>query len=62
MTLYGPNLVTTEGEQWKFYRKVTSRTFSQKNFQLVHSETYRQVDQMMASWGDSNLGCVQIQE
>ena len=43
-------MVTTLGDEWKLHRKITSRTFSERNNQLVHSETTNQASQMMASW------------
>ena len=48
--VYGPNVVTSLGDEWKLHRKITSRTFSERNNQLVHSETTKQASQMMASW------------
>jgi cytochrome P450 len=50
MALYGRNVVTTLGEEWRVHRKITSRTFSPKTMQLVYAETVRQVTQMMESW------------
>lgn len=50
MALYGRNVVTTIGEEWRVHRKITSRTFSPKTMQLVYAETVRQVTQMMESW------------
>lgn len=56
--VYGPNVATTLGEEWKLHRRITSRTFSEKNNQLVMLETINQTMQMMASWerrGDGNV-------
>ena len=50
MGIYGKNVVTTVGDEWKLNRKITSRAFSVKNLHLVHAEMTRQVSQMMASW------------
>lgn len=50
MALYGDNVVTTIGDEWRVHRKITSRTFSPKTMQLVYAETTRQVSQMMESW------------
>jgi len=50
LDIYGRNVVTLEGPEWRLHRKITSRPFSEKNNQLVHSETVRQANEMMASW------------
>ena len=50
LDVYGRNVVTTEGQEWRLHRKVTSRPFSEKNNQLVHEETVRQTEQMMQAW------------
>jgi cytochrome P450 len=50
LNIYGWNVVTTEGAEWRMHRKITSRPFSEKNNQLVHDESIRQTTQMMASW------------
>jgi cytochrome P450 len=50
LNIYGRNILTTEGQEWRLHRKITSRPFSEKNNQLVHEETVRQTTQMMASW------------
>jgi cytochrome P450 len=50
LDIYGRNVVTTEGAEWRMHRKITSRPFSEKNNQLVHDESVRQTIQMMASW------------
>src|SRR3979490_637873 len=53
LELYGRNIVTTEGLEWRLHRKVTSRPFSEKNNQLVHEETVRQTTQMMQAWDEN---------
>ncbi|KAI3602256.1 cytochrome p450 [Moniliophthora roreri] len=39
LNFYGPNIVSTEGEQWKLYRKVASPAFSERNNRLVWDES-----------------------
>lgn len=61
LEVYGRNVVTTEGQEWRLHRRVTSRPFSEKNNQLVHEEAVRQTTQMINSWeSKSNSGQVQI--
>jgi cytochrome P450 len=50
LNIYGRNVVTTEGTEWRLHRKITSRPFSERNNQLVHEESVRQTIQMMAAW------------
>ena len=54
LNVYGTNVVTTEGNAWRFQRKITSRPFSEKNNQLVHEESVRQAQQMSAAWGKAS--------
>jgi len=50
IAIYGPNIVSSAGSEWKFHRKIAVRAFPQRTIELVHSETARQVLQMMSSW------------
>ena len=63
IAIYGPNVVSTVGTEWKFHRKIVVRGFPQKTIELVHSETTRQVIQMMASW-EKNVSdnCVSVEK
>ncbi|KAH9941606.1 cytochrome P450 [Epithele typhae] len=50
---FGPNLVASEGEDWKKQRKLVAPAFSEKNNRLVWDETVHIVDQLFATvWGD----------
>lgn len=44
LALYGPNIVASEGEQWKKYRKIAAPAFSDRNNKLVWNETSRIVN------------------
>src|SRR5690349_8530879 len=39
LDIYGQNVVTTEGAEWKMHRKATSPGFNEKNNALVFTET-----------------------
>ncbi|THH17554.1 hypothetical protein EW146_g3278 [Bondarzewia mesenterica] len=41
MRFFGRNIVASEGEEWKRYRKITAPAFSEKNNKLVWDETVR---------------------
>lgn len=47
LDIFGPNVVTTEAEEWRFHRKITSRPFTEANNRLVHSESLIQSRGMM---------------
>ncbi|QRV87790.1 cytochrome P450 family protein [Ceratobasidium sp. AG-Ba] len=54
LNAFGPNLVATEGEQWKRMRRICAPAFSDRNNNYVWSTTTNLVDEMMAAWGDNN--------
>src|SRR4051812_22699629 len=59
INMFGRNVVTTEGAEWKFHRKVTSPSFGEKNNSLVFDETIRQGRQLLKNWtgfdGNGNI-------
>ncbi|KAF2173809.1 hypothetical protein M409DRAFT_48731 [Zasmidium cellare ATCC 36951] len=48
--VYGKNVVSTEGANWRHHRKITSPPFTEKNNVLVWKESLRQAESMMAGW------------
>ncbi|MCJ1430816.1 hypothetical protein MMC27_000166 [Xylographa pallens] len=48
--IFGKNVVSTEGQVWRHHRKVVSPPFTEKNNQLVWSETLVQAQDMLKSW------------
>lgn len=50
LDVYGKNIITTEGEQWRIHRKITSPPFAEKNNVLVWQETLYQAQEMLGSW------------
>lgn len=50
LEIYGPNVVSTEGPVWRRHRKITSAPFTEKNSELVWTETLNQVHAMLKSW------------
>ncbi|KAK2762770.1 hypothetical protein FQN54_000944 [Arachnomyces sp. PD_36] len=50
LDVYGKNIITTEGEQWRLHRKITSPPFAEKNNVLVWQETVYQAQKMLVSW------------
>ena len=47
---YGPNILTTDGEAWKFHRRITSPCFNEENYDLVFRETLRQAKLQTERW------------
>ncbi|GJJ12852.1 hypothetical protein Clacol_007097 [Clathrus columnatus] len=54
LNYFGPNVLTSEGEEWKHQRKLISPAFSEKNNRLVWEETMRVVQDMFNHWGPEN--------
>ena len=52
LSLYGKNVVASEGQLWRHHRKITSPPFSEKNNHLVFAETLSQCQNMVDSWMD----------
>lgn len=55
--IYGKNIVSSEGESWRQYRKLASPAFSERNNQLVWAEALNQTSAHLASWaGEGDRG------
>jgi len=55
LTVFGPNIVASEGEGWKKYRKIAAPAFSEKNNKLVWDETTLiMMDLFDSVWGDKS--------
>ncbi|KAJ3213665.1 hypothetical protein HK099_007243 [Clydaea vesicula] len=50
INVYGPNIVGTEGSEYKRHRKIAAPQFSESNNMLVHKVTNDTLLQMFASW------------
>ncbi|KAJ3412270.1 hypothetical protein HDV05_001029 [Chytridiales sp. JEL 0842] len=48
--MFGKNVVTLEGKDWRRHRKIASPQFSERNNHLVHEETVRVVEDMFQAW------------
>lgn len=53
--LFGRNVVTTEGAEWKMHRKITSPSFNEKNNALVFAESISQTRGMLRKWMGSDF-------
>ncbi|KAJ3005725.1 UNVERIFIED_CONTAM: hypothetical protein HDU68_004498 [Siphonaria sp. JEL0065] len=50
LDIYGKNIVTTEGEEWRKHRKIAAPTFSEHNNALVHEASLQIAHDMFQSW------------
>lgn len=50
MEIFGRNIISLEGPDWKRHRKVTSPGFNEKNNVLVFSESCAQTQGMLRKW------------
>jgi len=48
--IFGPSILTTEGEEWKRHRKIVAPAFSEKSNSLVWRESLRQGLEMVEVW------------
>jgi cytochrome P450 len=54
LNIYGRNILSTEGIEWKKHRKITSPGFNEKNNALVFKESIAQAQGMLRKWLGSN--------
>lgn len=59
LEVFGRNIITTEGVEWKQHRKVSSPSFNEKNNVLVFAEACGQAQSMLRKWtgldGNGNI-------
>lgn len=56
MGVFGPNLLTTNGERWSRQRKLIAPNINEKISSLVFGESRRQASEMVASYMDEAQG------
>jgi cytochrome P450 len=54
LDLYGKNVVTVEGAEWRRQRKITAAQFNEKSNALVWSESVFQAGEMIHHWTQNN--------
>lgn len=50
LDIYGKNLVSTEGSDWRMHRKLTAPSFGEKNNELVFIETLHNTQSLLRLW------------
>ena len=56
LSVFGPNIVATEGEEWRRHRKIVARSFGETNNRLVWEETTKIVLDLFAHWDRQGNG------
>lgn len=54
LDLYGKNLVSTEGADWRMHRKLTAPSFGERNNELVFTETLHHTKSLLRLWTEAN--------
>ncbi|KIM26275.1 hypothetical protein M408DRAFT_194729 [Serendipita vermifera MAFF 305830] len=63
LELFGRNLVTTEGDDWKVHRKITAPSFSEKSNKMVCEETVTAMEGLFELWkGQKSVVCSDFTE
>jgi cytochrome P450 len=50
LDVFGPNVISTDGTEWRMHRKATSPGFNEKNNALVFKESIAQAQGMLRKW------------
>ncbi|KAG8805954.1 hypothetical protein FRC17_005255 [Serendipita sp. 399] len=56
VNLYGTNVVTAEGDEWKLHRRITAPSFNERNNKMVCEEATRLVTELFALWSKQGNG------
>ncbi|KAG9125254.1 hypothetical protein FRC07_008381 [Ceratobasidium sp. 392] len=59
---FGPHLVSAEGEAWKRQRRINRKAFTERNIQLVWSETTTIMKDLFSMWDEKQGEEVRIQQ
>ncbi|KAK0106956.1 hypothetical protein ONS95_003671 [Cadophora gregata] len=63
LEIFGRNIISTEGAEWKQHRKIMSPGFNEKNNVLVFAEACRQAQGMLRKWtGPDGSGNITLEE
>lgn len=63
LDIYGKNLVSTEGADWRMHRKLAAPSFGEKNNELVFTETLYHAQSLLGLWaGPDGKGNLTVQD
>lgn len=54
LDIYGKNLVSTEGADWRMHRKLVAPSFGEKNNELVFTESLHHAQSLLSLWTGSS--------
>ncbi|KAF7852434.1 hypothetical protein EAF04_010974 [Stromatinia cepivora] len=54
LEVFGSNIVTTEGEEWRRHKRIVGKSFGEKSMGLVWEESIKQADGMVGVWRRRN--------
>jgi cytochrome P450 len=61
LTIFGENIITTEGNEWRKHRKVSAPGFNEKNNVMVFAESCKQTQGMLKGWlGPNGTGNISL--
>lgn len=52
LAVFGPNILTTEGAEWRHHRRLIASSFNEANAALVFAESIKQARSMLEKWLD----------
>ncbi|KAG8744768.1 hypothetical protein FRC12_014737 [Ceratobasidium sp. 428] len=52
LEMFGPNISTVEGETWRTHRRIIQQAFTEKNLQLVWTETVLVIEKLFELWDE----------
>jgi cytochrome P450 len=50
LEMYGKNVLTTEGAEWRMHRRITAASFNERNAALVFAESIDQTQGLITQW------------
>ncbi|KAG8704825.1 hypothetical protein FRC09_003308, partial [Ceratobasidium sp. 395] len=54
LEMFGPNISTVEGETWRSHRRIIQQAFTEKNLQLVWTETVLVIEKLFELWDEQH--------
>ncbi|KAJ3032181.1 UNVERIFIED_CONTAM: hypothetical protein HDU68_000020 [Siphonaria sp. JEL0065] len=55
LNVFGKNIVTTEGKEWRKHRRIAAPAFSEENNLLVHETTISLAERMFSAWQQESI-------
>jgi len=62
LSLFGPNILTAESDEWKRHRRIAAPSFSERNNRLVYEDTTRITMELFEHWSAGQKGVVKVDD